>query len=643
MEKALWIWENSAPQADEYAEFYTEFTTSGEKTVINISADSNYAVYVNGEFVYSGQYPDSPDYKIYDRIDITKYCVTGKNHLGIVVWYYGRANASYKVGKAGLKFCICDDTGTIARSGITTKSRLSKAFKNHAKKEMTFQLGFSFCYDANLQDNWLIGETADLHESVISENVSDVIVRPCKLVKINDEHSAILVKKIGKCRYIYDFGYEVSGLVGFTFNTLNKQKITVCYGEHLADGAVRRIIDSRDFSFEYFATKGENVFFSPLRRFGCRYIEFRCEEPIDITEVIIRERIYPAIEKQVPEYLSPLRRKIYETCVHTLKRCMSDHYEDCPWREQGLYVMDSRNQMLAGYYAFEGFNFARSNLLLVFKDNREDGLLSLTFPSEENGLTIPSFSLHCFTAVAEYIEYSSDVEFGVLVYEKMKSLIEVFTKKVDNGLLTNFTDDCYWNFYEWIKELKGGDNSPERIDLVNNCLLIIAIEKFNEIAEKCGMPKCYDELPDIIRAKINETFYDSKAGFYKNSNKEKSFSELGNALAILCNAATDEKACKISKELKKRFGKLKKCTLSMACFKYDALLSVSNDNINYIISDIDSKYGFMLKKGATTFWETLKGQKDFDKAGSLCHGWSTIPIYYYALADKLGKNLKEIN
>jgi hypothetical protein len=43
----------------------------------------------------------------------------------------------------------------------------------------------------------------------------------------------------------------------------------------------------------------------------------------------------------------------------------------------------------------------------------------------------------------------------------------------------------------------------------------------------------------------------------------------------------------------------------------------------------------MLKKGATSFWETIKGEADFDGAGSLCHGWSGLPIYYY---DKLVEN-----
>jgi len=37
----------------------------------------------------------------------------------------------------------------------------------------------------------------------------------------------------------------------------------------------------------------------------------------------------------------------------------------------------------------------------------------------------------------------------------------------------------------------------------------------------------------------------------------------------------------------------------------------------------------MLYHGATTFWETILGEEDFSNAGSLCHGWSAVPIYFY--------------
>jgi len=39
----------------------------------------------------------------------------------------------------------------------------------------------------------------------------------------------------------------------------------------------------------------------------------------------------------------------------------------------------------------------------------------------------------------------------------------------------------------------------------------------------------------------------------------------------------------------------------------------------------------MLDAGATSFWETELGECDFDRAGSLCHAWSSMPVYYYSI------------
>ena len=76
-------------------------------------------------------------------------------------------------------------------------------------------------------------------------------------------------------------------------------------------------------------------------------------------------------------------------------------------------------------------------------------------------------------------------------------------------------------------------------------------------------------------------------------------------------------------------------------FKYFTLEGIgpllSINYRNYILEDIDRTYAYMLEKGATTFWETIKGKEDFDGAGSLCHGWSALPIYYYHTLLKKGE------
>ena len=67
----------------------------------------------------------------------------------------------------------------------------------------------------------------------------------------------------------------------------------------------------------------------------------------------------------------------------------------------------------------------------------------------------------------------------------------------------------------------------------------------------------------------------------------------------------------------------------MLGFVYDALLAADKENKDFVLADIREKYGYMLENGATSFWETIVGEADFNKAGSLCHGWSAMPIYYY--------------
>jgi hypothetical protein len=69
----------------------------------------------------------------------------------------------------------------------------------------------------------------------------------------------------------------------------------------------------------------------------------------------------------------------------------------------------------------------------------------------------------------------------------------------------------------------------------------------------------------------------------------------------------------------------------MCLYLYDALLTYGTKYKQVILDDIDSKFKKMLDEGATTFWETELGYKDFGTRGSLCHGWSALPIYYYEI------------
>jgi hypothetical protein len=48
-----------------------------------------------------------------------------------------------------------------------------------------------------------------------------------------------------------------------------------------------------------------------------------------------------------------------------------------------------------------------------------------------------------------------------------------------------------------------------------------------------------------------------------------------------------------------------------------------------VFSRINEDWSKMLYAGAGSFWETEQGQADFAYAGSLCHGWSATPAYFF--------------
>lgn len=118
---------------------------------------------------------------------------------------------------------------------------------------------------------------------------------------------------------------------------------------------------------------------------------------------------------------------------------MHEHYEDCPWREQCLYGMDSRNQMLCGYYAFEGTEYQRHNLILLANSLRSDGLIEICAPCN-NPYPIPMFSLCFIIAVAEYIEHTQDKSILDLIGQKVEKILKKFISKIDSkkGLISGF-------------------------------------------------------------------------------------------------------------------------------------------------------------------------------------------------------------
>ena len=610
-----WIWFAPKSGKNEYAEFCADFKSNGEKTFIKISCDGIYSISINGKIAAFSACADYPDYKFYDEIDITEFC--GEyNVVKITVWHFGADTQTYIKDAAGVIFEITVGGKIVAASSEKTLSRKMTEYKNGYGKIITSQLGFSFLYN-----NTAVKK--DYSVSVEIDKNRDLHKRGIKPLVLGERLPFGMIKKENSV--IIDMGKEVAGFIDLDFNSPIKQKILFAYGEHIEGGKVRRIIGDRDFSVEFIAKAGKNSYMNTLRRIAGRYIEVFSEKPVEIEYIGIRPVNYPVQEKTV-KFGDALIQKIYDVSVNTLKLCMHEHYEDCPWREQALYTLDSRNQMLFGYYAFKDGNkdYVRHNLVLISKGLRKDGLLSLCFPSGID-IPIPFFSLAYIIQVYEYVKYIKDDGLLNEVGETVKKIIETFDKKTDdNGLIPSFPYP-YWNFYEWAEESnndwqimrKKEDGHVKSYDLILNCAYVYALKLYDELFNDC-------HNPEKIKAAIKNCFYNGET--YKLSTTTEKYSQLGNALAILIGLGDERLAEKIISDKK-----MIRATLSVRTFLYDTLLSFGDKYKGYILDDIKKNYKKMLDAGATSFWETEKGADDFDGAGSLCHGWSAVPILYFNL------------
>lgn len=620
---AKWIWVCENPKPEEYACFKETFTVedTAEKVILRISAETDYIAYVNGEVAAFSQFPGFPSVKYYDEINITDFCKKGENELIITVRYEGINHSAIHIEDgAGVIYDITSDGKTLAFSSEKTLCGYDGRYMQHSPRIITSQLGYS--------SGMTVGDATFDRNAVEMKKTYNLLKTPVEKTKLSKFEKG---KSLGGG--IYDLGHETAGYLYVKVRAKVPTDFKVSYGEHLADGCVRRKIGNRDFSLDFHTDDGEREFTQYFIRVACRYIQVECDDDLEVAEIGILHYLYPLTEKKTE--LSGIDKEIYETSVRTLRLCMNHHYEDCPWREQALYILDSRNQMLCGYCAFQETQFQRENILFMLSGVREDGFFELTFPSDHTP-SIPFFSVMYPVLVYEYIEHTGDKEILGKVMDRIKTIMENTYKRVtDKGIVCEF-ERPFWNFYEWSDGSDGADywhqdknseDNEKKYHLILNCAFVYAGERYKKLCEMAGNG-CNIDFEAIKRG-IEKTFFDAETGLFANTPQKDSCSQLGNAFAVLIGLG-DERTT----EALKNSDTLIPATLSMIGYVYDALLDADFDaNKDYVLDDIRRKYGYMLEKGATSFWETILGEADFGGAGSLCHGWSGMPVYYY---NKLG-------
>ena len=686
---ASWIWNDAEPVWNETVDLLAAFTVSDPAACrIYVSVNSHYALYINDAFVNCDQFPDYDTWKAYDELSLADVVTPGENRLCLTAYWQGDESLTYRPFPAGAAFAVYEGDVLLTASGADTLARRNTRYAAGGVEKITGQLSYSFRYDAAaalpeptparvLDHNWPLHARPikklciDAPEpvTVCAEGKFTESAAAKKLPTIARRMQAAAVTALAPIEFrpvlpdanghkltddfiILDLGREQVGFFELDIDLPEACDVFVGWGEHLEDLRVRTTVGGRNFAALYHGHAGRNTFLYPIKRMGLRYVQLHVYcKGATLYYAGVRVSRYPVDTVTLFDCADHLHSQIYRTSLRTLQHCMHDHYEDCPWREQALYTMDSRNQMLCGYYTFDEYAFPRASLRMFALNLRGDHTLELTSPGK-TGITIPSFTAIYMIQLGEYLRCSDDEELLREVLPAATDIADGFLARMEKtGLIRRFEGERYWNFYEWQEGLAGkcgAEKSADQqaYDAPLMAFVSMGLEQMCYICDRLGHPELsqrYAAARSEINAAINKYFWQPDKGWYATTleNGElRHACELTQSLAVCCGAVPRGRLEQVLETLTGSMGPdFYPVTLSHSIFKYEALLRLPARYARFVFDQVAEIFGAMLYKDATTFWETSDGASAFANAGSLCHAWSAIPAYLYLryIADSRGE------
>ena len=668
------------------SEFRTSFEATDEGGMrLAIAADTVYAVELNGRTVVeSARLPDVPPTRFYDEWDLAGVR-RGRNDLVVRHYYQGADSFQHIPGDPGLAFALEAD-GMRVTSGTNVEWRMSRADRAAGVPMQTGQYGFAFEHDAaaapaawrrltsvecarRVDDGPLVRRpvapsvtlpavasriiaTGELDGSPAPEDVAkgmdETAMTPCALgPSVDASHFA------RGFYFLLDLGREEAGLLDLEIDTDAGVVVDIGHAEHAEDGRIRALVGGRRFAGRHRTKAGRQSWTRWQRRIAGRFIQLHVrgvKTHFTLHRATVKPVVREVTERHVPSGLNARQAAIWRTAVRTLRLSMHEHYEDCPWREQALYANDARNQILCGRFAFEDDGaFALHSLSLLARGLHDDGWLEMCMPARIP-ITIPSFTLSWNLALADCLRLYGPSPALAELLPTAKAILDRRLDELEDGLLPSLRTARSWHFYDWADGLSNwkswlqpGETAPasgRRFDAPLNLLLLLSLEADADVVEAFGdggTAARWRAAAAKLRARIRTFFWNASArrfDTYRGTDAPRNGHELTQALAILADVVPEGELGPLAEKLSAPSDWVE-TTLSQSLHKFEALAKAGPVCGRRARRTMEALWGGMLDAGATSFWEMRDGWKAFGGAGSLCHGWSAVPVYFYSMHPEL--------
>lgn len=282
-----------------------------------------------------------------------------------------------------------------------------------------------------------------------------------------------------------DAGEEMTGYIKAAFSGGKAAKVTFLYAEaYVQDGFVGpekipvkadRIDKEKGHLHGYedtycmagMGTEDAPEVFEPywFRTFRFVRLSIRTgSEKLVLHSLAYEETGYPLVVSSSVKTSDPSHEKIWEISERTLKRCMHETYEDCPFYEQLQYIMDARLQILYTYSVSADDRLARKCMDDLRRSQRYDGVLNCSYPNCNTNV-IPSFSIYYILMVYDHMMYFGDRALAaehmpvidqVLHYFERHLTKEGYVEKIGGINM----EARFWSFIDWAEEWNDTSGMP---------------------------------------------------------------------------------------------------------------------------------------------------------------------------------------
>jgi len=620
-----WIWESDQVKPMDYAYFRTEFSLADSlaEAYALVSAHNSYMLFINGRQVSGYVSPGiSNPYKskLYITYDLSPFLRKGQNAVAAIAFYKGASGQNYVNGTPGFLFEAWGKTkegkGFSLESGPGWKVLAETAFDESAPWLSSRKHTPAEFFDARKEPaGWKQSGFDDSSWKPAVAVNPQYILRSQYLPESNvdEELAPQKTSRPWPGVYLLTLPQEISGWGKITASAPAGTKVTMRYADRLVLGrAFHGAADEPTNSYfdKYtFAGKGVESFEPNFGFRGFRFIEltgFKGKLTADnLKGVFAHTLLQPSASF---ESSNELLNQIYQISVHTQKMGMLGQIVDCANREQSQWHADAEIQSGTVFYNFYDPQIIRK-VLLDFKDGQwEDGRLPDFYPASPRDFNyIPEWDLRYVPMLWRTYYYYNDRYILEECFEVVARQIKYYeTLRDASGLLGKGIKA--WHISDWPQDFAKMDQKGEYLT-IENVLYYDTLNKAAEIAKILGRSeeeKKWRAAARELKAAINKNLYDPGAKAYLDSSGSKARHQGASALALQVGVAPESDRGAVMAYVKsKGFGTSIVLAYNLMEMLYD------NDEGEFAYNLVNSEkfpgWGYMLKRGATSTWESWVG------------------------------------